>query len=129
MLHLPITRSWILSLTAQRVYFACAIANLYFLIALTATRVVFHVAGPPSVVTVKILLWPGIAGSSVLAVAMWYFWFKFDQSHWVKRALWFPVLFLGITVGPALYYFFSYRRHAGLDCRATNDFGGTSGPK
>jgi hypothetical protein len=49
---------------------------------------------------------------------MWYFWFTFDQSHWIKKTLWFVVLFLGFAVGPALYYILSYRGNAALETEA-----------
>jgi len=46
---------------------------------------------------------------------MWYFWYRFDQSHWMKKSLWFLVLFLRLMLGLLLYYFFAYRRHPALN--------------
>jgi len=42
---------------------------------------------------------------------MWYFWFTFDDSSWLKKAIWFLPLCLLVPVGPAFYYFFVYRRN------------------
>lgn len=125
MLYLPINRSWIVSRWAQRVYFVCAIANLSLLAVLAGTQtamvesgVASLAASPAAALLVKGLLWPGIIGTALLSIAMWYFWFTFDQSHWRKKALWFAVLFLGIALGPALYYVFAYRGNAALEGRA-----------
>jgi hypothetical protein len=41
---------------------------------------------------------------------MLYFWFNFDQSSWLKRALWFPFLFFFIPLALALYHFLVYRK-------------------
>jgi magnesium-transporting ATPase (P-type) len=67
------------------------------------------------VLLVRILLWPGIFGSGILAVAMWYFWFSFDRSSWNKKSLWFLVLLMGLALGPLIYYFFAYRRNEVLE--------------
>ena len=73
---------------------------------------------PATALLVKILLWPGILGTALLVIAMWYFWFAFDQSNWMKKALWFVVLFLSFLVGPAFYYIFVYRRNVALAVEA-----------
>lgn len=70
---------------------------------------------PTAAFLVKALLLPGILGTAVLAVAMWYFWYSVDQSNWVKKLLWFLILFLGLMLGPLVYYLFAYRRHPALD--------------
>lgn len=127
MLYLPINRSWIVSRWAQRVYFGCAIANLYLLAVLAGTQtamvesgVASLAASPSAALLVKGLLWPGIIGTALLSIAMWYFWFTFDQSHWMKKALWFVVLFMGNCVGtsPLLRFCVSWERstrRAGLN--------------
>ncbi|PYV65010.1 MAG: hypothetical protein DMG97_33340 [Acidobacteria bacterium] len=56
------------------------------------------------------MLLPGILGTAILTVAMWYFWFGFDKSPWIRKAFWFPPLYFLLPIGPALYYFFVYRR-------------------
>jgi len=65
---------------------------------------------PVTAAILRIVLIPEIVGSALLWVAMIYFWFSFDRSSWLKRALWFPFLFFFIPLPLALYHFFVYRR-------------------
>jgi hypothetical protein len=117
MLYLPITETWIVSRTARRVYFVCALAALSFLgviIASTAALTASDLAGfqgfPIASSMVRLLLWPGVFGAALLWIAMSYFWFSFDDSGWLKKALWFLPLYLALPVGPVFYYFVVYRR-------------------
>jgi hypothetical protein len=115
MLILPITRSWMLSRRARQVYTVCAVLNLIFVGTVIGTRTAqefAHVATlPPLTDALLTVVWiPGIAATALLWVAMFYFWFGFDQSHWMTRALWFVALFFFAPYGPALYCFFVYRR-------------------
>lgn len=66
---------------------------------------------PNAALVARLLLWPAILGTALLSIAMWYFWFSFDNSGWLKKALWFLLLYIFLGVGPALYYFFVYRRN------------------
>jgi len=59
---------------------------------------------------VKVILFPEILGAAVLWVAMWYFWFGFDRSHYLLRALSFILLFFFGPLGASIYYFATYRR-------------------
>jgi hypothetical protein len=119
MLYLPIKETWIVSRSARRVYLVCALAALSFvgtLIASVAALGAFGLATFEGYATasfiVRLLLWPGILGTALLSVAMWYFWFSFDDSDWLKKALWFLPLYLLLSVGPVLYYFLVYCRSA-----------------
>jgi hypothetical protein len=114
-LYLPISRSWLFSPTAQRVYFASAILDL----ALIATSIGVHMAmsvAQTSVLNfsaasyVRPILYPEILGAAVLWIAMWYFWFGFDTSHYLKKTVWFVCLFFLAPFGTVLYYFVVYRR-------------------
>jgi len=58
----------------------------------------------------RALLWPCMRGCAVLTIAMWYFWFSFDDSVWLKKAAWFVLLYMFIMIGPVLCYLFVYRR-------------------
>jgi hypothetical protein len=118
MLHLPITKEWIISRAARRVYFACAIAAFSLFGVLLASHAALAAAGfrsfagfPTAALVIRVLLIPGIAGVALLSVAMWYLWFSFDNSGWVKKTVWFVPLFLFVMLGPAFYYFLVYRRN------------------
>jgi hypothetical protein len=68
-------------------------------------------ASPNAALVARVILWPAILGTALLTIAMWYFWFSFDNSGWLRKALWFLPLYFLLGVGPALYYFFVYRRN------------------
>jgi len=81
------------------------------------TRVAMSVAGAGSLsrgtaVVLRVLLYPEILGTAVLWVAMWYFWFSFDSSHFLKKAAWFLLLIIMGPLSLPFYYFFVYRRWA-----------------
>ena len=122
MLYLPISRNWMLSSFAQRVYFACALLSLAMSGIVIATLTALAISGgdsfdvaPPVALVLRLVLWPCVMGTAVLSIAMWYFWFSFDDSGWLKKTLWFVLLYLIIAVGPILYYFFVYRRSGMLE--------------
>lgn len=125
MLYLPLTCSWIVSRRAQRLYLCCACLHLSLLGVLVGTQMAMLESGvaslvdsPASLLLVKVLMWPGILGAALLLVAMWYFWFSYDPSNWLKKAFWFGILFVGNPLGAVLYYFVVYRRSPILDGRA-----------
>ena len=118
-LYLPISKSWVLSCTARRVYLASAIAAISLagvliaeFFAVTATGV--SEISPAALLLSQILLWPGIVGTALLCIAMWYFWFNFDDSTWWRKGAWFFFLYVLLPVGPILYYFLVYRTSAVL---------------
>lgn len=119
MLYLPIKKTWIISRTARRVYFVCALAAISFFGVLIASSVAFRISGQTTAegiatagVIVRLLLWPGLIGTALLSIAMWYFWIGFDDSGWLKKAIWFIPLYFLLAFGPALYYFFVYCRNS-----------------
>jgi hypothetical protein len=100
---------------AAGVFCLCA-RGLVFFGVLIASITAFNAAGnasPDGIRTagfiVRLLLWPGIVGTALLSIAMWYFWLSFDNSGWWKKAIWFLPLYFLLPFGPALYYFFVYR--------------------
>jgi len=114
-LYLPINPAWVVSLVARRIYFACALLALALIATLTGVHVAMSAAGtaaltPAAASLVRTLLFPEIAGTAVLWVSMWYFWFGFDHSYYLKKAIWFLLLFFFAPFGPVLYYFVVYRR-------------------
>lgn len=66
---------------------------------------------PTTSLIVRLLLWPGILGTALLSLAMWNFWYGFDHSGGLKKAIWFLPLYFPLAIGPAFYYFFVYRRN------------------
>src|SRR6202011_6387911 len=118
MLYLPITKSWIISRTARTVYFVCAVLAWMFLGALFAILLAMGFSGvdslsafPLALSIARAVLLPGVLGSATLSIAMWYFWFNFDKSSWLRRAFWALPLYFLLPIGPALYYFFVYLRN------------------
>jgi len=86
MLYLPISRSWIISPGAQRVYFCGALLALALIATLLGTHMAMSAAGvrtlsPPASSIVRSALYPEMLGAAVLWAAMWYFRFGFDRSH------------------------------------------------
>ena len=67
---------------------------------------------PDAALVLRILLYPEIVGTALLWVAMLYFWFGFDHSHFLKKALWFLGLMFVSPLATPFYYFLVYRRHA-----------------
>ena len=117
MIYLPITRSWMVSRRAQRIYLVCALAQLSLLAVviggsggLAVTAAVDRASYLEAVALVRFLMWPGILGTAVLATGMWYFWYGFYEPAWYKKALWFFMLWFSMLLGPLLYYFVVYRR-------------------
>jgi hypothetical protein len=118
-LYPPITKSWIISRESRAVYFVCAVLALMFFGALFAILLAMGFSGvsslsafPRVLSMARSALLPGVLGSAILSVAMWYFWFNFDRSWWGTKALWAVPLYLLVPIGPALYYFFVYLRSA-----------------
>lgn len=115
MMILPISRTWMISRVARLVYLICSVLAL----ALSGTLAGTHAAQsviesqtlpPATAVVLRLVLIPEVIGSALLWVAMLYFWFGFDQSSWLKRALWFPFVFFFIPLPLALYHFLAYRK-------------------
>lgn len=117
MLYLPITRTWLTSRTAQRIYVVCAVLSLALLATIMGVHAAISAAGvtaltPQASGIVRLLLLPEIIGAGLLWVAMWYFWFSVDGSHSLTKAAWFIALFFLAPLGPALYYFFVFRHYS-----------------
>ena len=115
MMILPISRTWMYSRAARRVYLICFVLAIALSGTQAGTGAAHAVNGsrtlPPATAAVlRLALIPEAIGSGLLWVAMLYFWFSFDQSSWLKSALWFPFLFFFIPLALALYYFFVYRK-------------------
>src|ERR1700758_4534174 len=84
MLILPISKNWIISRAARRVYLLAAVLTVAYFGAWLGTRIATPRAGvggrtAGTAARVRILLLPGVLGAATLWVAMWYFWFSFDK--------------------------------------------------
>jgi hypothetical protein len=119
MLYLPITKNWIISRAAWAVYLVCALLAFALLGALFAISLAMAFSEvrsltpfPSALVIAKAVLLPAVLGTATLTVAMWYFWLTYDKSPWLRKAFWFLPLYFLVPIGPALYYFFVYRRSA-----------------
>jgi hypothetical protein len=114
---LRVSEAWVLSTTARRVYLICAIGSIYFIglylgvISAIAAAGAASLRNSPLLATVlRLSFVPGIVATATLWVAMWYYWFGFDKSHWAKKTLWFLLLLLFPPFGPVAYYLIVYRR-------------------
>jgi hypothetical protein len=121
MLFLPISRDWLFSRGAQRVYLASAILTYALVATLTGTRLAIAVAGTNALTAdarslVRLILFPEILGTALLWISMWYFWLGFDRSRYLKKALSFVLLFFLAPFGTLFYYFAIYRRHVRNEC-------------
>ncbi len=113
------------SRAARAVYLVCSVLALALSGTLAGTRAAQGAIGartlpPATAALLRLVLIPEVIGWAVLCVAMLYFWFNFDQSSWLKRALWFPFLFFFIPFALALYYFFVYRKWARSDAQTSS---------
>ena len=105
---------------ARKTYFVCAGLTLGLMATQMGARIAMSSARamaltPSAALLLKFLLYPEIAGSAILWVAMLYFWFTFDHSRLLKRGLWFPFILLFIPVTLVLYYALVYRRAAAAE--------------
>jgi hypothetical protein len=122
MLILPISRAWMDSRAARSVYLICSVLALALSGTLMGTRAAqaaigSHALPPATAAILRVLLVPEVIGSALLWVAMLYFWFNFDRSSLLKRALWFPFIFCFIPLALALYHFFVYRKWTRSDAQ------------
>ena len=118
MLYLPLKKAWIISSAARRVYLyvrsshhRLSGSNGHSGAALGASGIRTLERFPTTSLIVRLLFWPGILGTALLSIAMWYFWYGFDHSGWLKKAIWFLPLYFLLAIGPAFYYFFVYCRN------------------
>jgi hypothetical protein len=117
MLILPISRGWLFSRIARRTYFLCTLLTLALGATLIGSRAAMTTArsamlSPDAALVLRTVLYPEIVGTALLWVAILYFWFGFDHSHFLKKALWFLCLMCMSPLATPFYYFLVYRRYA-----------------
>lgn len=98
-----LSKEWIISPTARRVYRAAAVVSLTLYVSLIA----LILSGP--VPLLKQFLFVGVVATAINSVGMEFFLFRFDDSQAWKQIFWFFAL-LFIPIGPALYCFLVYSR-------------------
>ncbi|MBZ5567149.1 MAG: hypothetical protein LAN64_04775, partial [Acidobacteriia bacterium] len=103
-----ITKDWIVSVAARRIYLTAAGLSLAFLLLLIALQFVGEVP-VPWVPIVRALVFAGVVGTATTMVAMEYFLFGFDKSSAFKKAFWFCIMLFPV-LGAALYCFIVYSR-------------------
>jgi hypothetical protein len=112
MMYISISRNWLFSPMAQRVYLLCALLNL----ALIATRIGVFAAMTAAGVSsfsaeaglfVKVLFFPEIIGTAILFVGMSYCWLGFGGSY-KRKLLWIIFIRFFVVMAP-IYYFLEYR--------------------
>jgi len=113
MQHYYISRSWMVSTTAQWIYRRAAWLSIGLFVLLVVMPFVDSV--PEILVPLYRLVFYACAlGAALTLVAMEYFLFSFDPSSAGKKSVWFLVLCL-IPVGPAIYCLVGYSRSSILD--------------
>jgi hypothetical protein len=103
-----INKEWIVSPKACRVYRASATLSVALFFGWWAILVVGRVPETLAPV-VKLLLLAGVLGAGITVVGMEFFLFRFDESHPLKQAIWFLVMFFPL-LGAPLYCFVVYSR-------------------
>jgi len=129
MMYLSISRNWLFSRTAQRIYLVCAILDLAFLGTRIGIAAAMNATGifalPPMTRTVMGFLFvPEVIGTAVLTVGMTYCWLGFKGSY-SKKLFWFIFISFFLFTMP-VYYFFFYRRMASrenVELRSTGQAG------
>jgi hypothetical protein len=119
--NLYIKREWLTSNTARAVFIASAIFEIFLLVA-AVVFIMLTIAveeasltnSPHLAMIVRYSIFPGVLGTAILWVGMWYFWFIFHPAEKISSSLWFFVLWLG-PPGALVYFFCVYLRSPLLD--------------
>lgn len=104
-----INRAWIISSTARSIYGFCALCQSLLIGVLIATAAGWLRLGPAHVELSRNIVFFLVLAAAVLDTAMVYFWWSFDQSSDMKKALWALVALLTGFFGVLLYYWRVYR--------------------
>ena len=103
-----ISKEWIVSLRARRVYRVSAALSIALFFGWWA---ILFVGGiPPAIAPlVKLLLFAGVLEAAITLVGMEFFLFRFDDSHPLKQVVWFLLMLLPL-LGAPLYCLLVYSR-------------------
>jgi len=112
-----ISKEWIVSDTARRIYLTTASLSFGLLLMFVVLAFLGHIPAPV-LPLIKLFLLAGVFGTAVALVAMEYFLFGFDTSSSFKKAFWFLAMLFPL-LGPPLYCFFVYSRSDVLKTAST----------
>ncbi len=116
MMNLPITKEWIISPFARRLYTLTSLFSLAFSVFLIAMRAIGSQAASditksvPLFLILRAVTFVGVLTTAITWVSMLYFWFEFDKSGTVKKAVWFIVLMIAAPACP--FYCLKTYRHS-----------------
>jgi|SRR5689334_5283903 hypothetical protein len=103
-----ISKEWIVSLRARRVYRVSAALSIALFFGWWAIMFVGGI--PPAIAPlVRLLLFAGVLGAAITLVGMEFFLFRFDDSHPLKQVVWFLLMLLPL-LGAPLYCLIVYSR-------------------
>jgi len=112
-----ISRSWLVSVTARRVYLAAAFLTMLLAaswlgiqLALASSGETWEAVPDTIAAMMRFLLFAGVIGTATLWIAMIYYLFSFDRSSALKRTVWAVCFWLFGPISSLLYHFFVYRR-------------------
>ena len=115
MMYFSVSRAWLFSRTAQRVYLLGAILDLAFLgtqlgITMAMSFAEVYSLPPMTRIIVRCALVPEVVGTAVLAVGMTYCWLAVGGSCG-RKLVWFWCISMFVITMP-IYYFAVYRKLA-----------------
>jgi hypothetical protein len=114
MMILPIPRAWIVSPNARRLYTLAALFSIAFeafvVAMITVGRGAAHSlsTSPFFIALLRGVVFVGALAAALTWVSMLYFWFEFDNSHFMKKFGWFLALILAAPTS-AFYCLTTYR--------------------
>ncbi len=120
--HYYISKSWIVSRSARRVYQVASVFSMglfVFLVLAYLAPGTLRPSSPPAQAMVGVLLRLTVLGTAITLVAMEFFLFTYDQSPPWKMFLWFLIMVI-LGLGAALYCLLVYSRSEYFQSVGTN---------
>ena len=109
--HYYISRSWLISQNARRIYRTAAACSLLLIIVFVADDLKGYALFANEVMEQlgRLMAFVGVLGTAITLVAMEYYFFTLDECGVWTKTLWFLVL-CAVPIGTALYCFRVYSR-------------------
>ena len=111
-----ISRSWIISTRAKRLYLICTILTAVMFVTIFALQAAMILADIPVEQSLVVrtlaflILLSGAFGTATLWVAMWYHWFGYNRDSEMSKSFWLSGFIFFGPLASIFYYFFPYRR-------------------